>query len=160
MMKHTLVALALCIAAGSSAAAGLDLPPGSPPGPPPGPMARGPGGGPMHGPGVPPAELLATIDGLDASQQADIRKILREQRDAFDALRERSRGEREAIEQRERGERERIEDQTAQKLRSALGEDGYRAYARWSMQPGPMPPRGALPGERAAAPPPAPDATP
>ena len=46
---------------------------------------RGPMPGP-HGPGVPSAEMLATIDGLSASQQADLRKILREQRDAEDAL--------------------------------------------------------------------------
>lgn len=152
MKKHTLalLALALCVAAGPALAAG----PGEPPGPMPGPMAQGPGGGPMHGPGIPPPELLATIDGLGASQQADIRKILREQRDALDTLRTRTRGEREAIEQRERSERERIEDQTAQKLRTALGEDGYRAYARWLVQrgPAPMPPRTAPRGDRAGAP--------
>lgn len=152
MMKYTPVALALalCVCAGSSAAVGPDMPPG----PPPGPTAHGAGGGPMRGPGVPPAELLATIDGLGASQQADIRKTLREQRDALDALRTRTRGEHEAIELRERSERERIEDQTAQKLRTALGEDGYRAYARWLVPrgPTPMPPRTAPRGDRAGAP--------
>ncbi len=75
-------------------------------------------------------------------------------------MRSRLRGEREAIDQRERTERERIEDQTAQKLRSALGEDGYRAYARWATSRGPeplppRPPQGPR-GERPDAPPPPP----
>lgn len=160
MKKQTLalLTLALCIAAGPALAAGPGEPPG-PPGPMAGPAAHGPVGGPMRGPGIPPPELLATIDGLGASQQADIRKILREQRDALDTLRTRTRGEHEAIEERERGDRERIEDQTAQKLRTALGEDGYRAYARWLVQrgPTPMPPRPAPRGDRADAPPPPPE---
>ena len=105
-------------------------------------LATGPEGprGPMpgaHGPGVPSAEVLATIEGLNANQQADLRKILREQRDAQDTLRTRLRSDRETLDQRERSERERIADQTTQKLRSALGEDGYRAYAQWATQRGP-----------------------
>lgn len=99
---------------------------------------RGPMPGP-HGPGAPSAEMLATIDGLSASQQADLRKILREQRDAEDTLRTRLRGEREALDLRERNEHDRITDQTTQKLRSALGDDGYRAYAQWATQRGPGP---------------------
>lgn len=118
---------------------------------------RGPMAGP-HGPGMPSAEVLATIDGLSASQQADLRKILREQRDAEDALRTRLRSDREALDQRERSEHERIEDQTTQKLRSALGDEGYRAYALWTTQRGPGPgprPRGAHdegPGPRGRVP--------
>ncbi|MBO9663301.1 periplasmic heavy metal sensor [Dokdonella sp.] len=144
MTKKTLSALALAVlvATGAAWAAG--------PGCPPGPMPHGPDGPhPGPGPGIPSAEMLATADDLSATQQADIRKILRERRDAEDALRSRLRGEREAIDQRERTERERIEDQSAQKLRAALGEDGYRAYARWMSQrgPGPLPPRPA-PGAR------------
>lgn len=147
MSKHILPALALAILAGlgTAWAAGPD-----------GPMPRGPGG-PPPGPGIPSAERLATVDDLGAAQQAEVRRILRERRDAEDALRSRLRGEREAIDQRERTERERIEDQTAQKLRSALGEDGYRAYAQWATSRGPeplppRPPQGPR-GERPDAPP-------
>jgi hypothetical protein len=123
------------------------------PGEPRGPMPRGPGG-PPPGRGVPSAERLATVDGLGAAQQTEVRRILRERRDAEDALRSRLRGEREAIDQRERTERERIEDQTTQKLRNALGEDGYRAYAQWatSRGPEPRPPQGPR-GERSDVPP-------
>lgn len=130
MKKQTFPALALAAlaAAGTAFAAGA--------GEPPGPAPHGPGT--PHGPGIPPAEALATIDGLGAAQQADIRKILRERRDAEDALGSRLRAERETLDQRERAERERIEDQATQKLRAALGEDGYRSYARWATQGGPM----------------------
>jgi len=120
--------LACAVALAVAAATGVALANG-PHGPMPGP----------HGPGVPSAEMLATIDGLSASQQADLRKILREQRDAEDAVRTRLRGEREALDLRERNEHDRITDQTTQKLRSALGEDGFRAYAQWATRRGPGP---------------------
>ena len=129
------IACALAIAVTASAGVALATAPDGLRGPMPGP--HGP-----HGPGAPSAEMLATIDGLNANQQADLRKILREQRDAEDTLRTRLRGEREALDLRERNERDRIADQTTQKLHSALGEDGYRAYAEWATQrgPGPRPP--------------------
>jgi hypothetical protein len=163
MIQHRLAALALAALTtfGSASAAG-------PGGPPPAPLPRGPGAPPpAPGPRIPSAEMLATVDGLDAGQQAEVRRILRERRDAEEALRARLRGEREALEQRERTERERIEDQSAQKLRATLGEDGYRAYARWAAQrgPAPLPPAPPIPpvapvpppgmgGERPDAPPP------
>lgn len=146
------VGLGITVAAGTALAIGPDGPRGPIPGP------HGPG------PGAPSAEMLATIDGLNANQQADLRKILREQRDADDALRTRLRGEFEALAQRERNEHERIADQTTQKLRSALGEDGYRAYAQWATRrgPGPRPPGAHDPGPqmRGVAPGPAGDAPP
>lgn len=167
MIHYRLASLALAALTtfGSASAAG-------PGGLPPAPLPRGPGAPPLPpGPRIPSAEMLATVDGLNAGQQAEVRRILRERRDAEEALRERLRGERDALEQRERTERERIEDQSAQKLRTALGEDGYRAYARWAAQrgPAPLPPAPPVPpvapspppvpgGERADAP--APGATP
>ena len=139
------IACAFALAVTASAGIALATAPDGPRGPMPGP----------HGPGVPSAEMLATIDGLDANQQADLRKILREQRDAEEASRTRLRGEFEALAQRERSEHERIADQTTQKLRSALGEDGYRAYAQWATQRGPRPhgARGEGPGPSGDAPP-------
>jgi len=143
------IACALALAVTTAAGVALATAPDGPRGPMPGPHG--------HGPGVPSAEMLATIDGLNASQQADLRKILREQRDAEDALHARLRSDREALDQRQRSEHERIADQTTQKLRSALGEDGFRAYAQWATQrgPGPRPPAGpgAGPGQPADAPP-------
>ncbi len=133
------IACALAVAIAVTASVALAITPDGPRGPMPGP----------HGPGVPSAEMLATIDGLSTSQQADLRKILREQRDAEDASRTRLRGEFETLMQRERSEHERIADQTTQKLRSALGEDGYRAYAQWAArhERGPRSPaRAAAPG--------------
>ena len=111
--------------------------------------AAGPGpGGPP--PGVPSIEALALIDGLDARQQAELRKALLERRDAEDALRDRMRGEHRALEQRERSEHERLDANMSRHLREALGEDGFRRYAQWlvgdlrTMPPGaPPPPREA-----------------
>lgn len=67
-------------------------------------------------------EALATVPDTSAAQQADIHRIENERRSAFADLFE-----------KQRAERDRIDEQTAQKLRKALGEEGYRKYAEWKM---------------------------
>lgn len=105
-----------------------------------GPEAPSPHGGPP-GPmgGVPSPEMLAQIPDLTAAQQVEVRKILIARRDASDALRD-----------KERTEHERIDDQSAERLRKLLGEDGYRTFAQSTSPHGPgrdgSPPHGDRPG--------------
>jgi len=70
-------------------------------------------------------EALATLPDTTAAQQSDIHRIENERRTAFADLFE-----------KQRAERDRIDEQTAQKLRKALGEEGYRKYAEWKMSHG------------------------
>ncbi len=115
----------------------------------------GPHGSP---PGVPSAEALALIDNLDTKQQTEIRKILTERRNAEEALRSRMHGEREALARRERTEREQLDANTSQRLREALGEEGFRHYARWATNSRPPISRGGRgpSSSDAPAPPPPP----
>ena len=98
---------------------GPDVPP-----PPHGMPMPPPGGGPMGG--VPSPEMLALIPDLTVAQQVEVRKILIARRDAIDALRD-----------KERTEHERIDDQSAERLRKLLGEDGYRTFAQSTAPHGP-----------------------
>jgi len=86
------------------------------------------------GPRVPSPEALATVPGLTAAQQADIRKALTERRDALEALRDKTRGEMQAMHKRVRAERERIDEVNADKLRKLLGEEGYQHFAAWQAE--------------------------
>ncbi|MGN6517840.1 MAG: hypothetical protein ACTHK2_00255 [Dokdonella sp.] len=98
---------------------------------------------PLRGRGeLPSAEALATLPGLDAARQAQLRKILRERRDALDALREKSRAALAAQRKHDRDEAEAIEDRSSERIRALLGDDAYRQYAQWSLErglPGPHP---------------------
>ncbi|HOX72764.1 MAG TPA: hypothetical protein PLR28_01615 [Dokdonella sp.] len=67
-------------------------------------------------------EALATLPDTTAAQQADILRIENERRSAYADLFE-----------KRRAERDRIDEQTAQKLRKALGDEGYRKYVEWKM---------------------------
>jgi hypothetical protein len=140
--------LAVLLAAGASA---QPMPPG-----PPGPQ------------GVPPAEALATVPDLSASQQAEVRKVLIQRRDAQEATHARLRAEFDALRMKERNEHERIDEQSSEQLRKLLGDDGYRKFAGWDLAhrgpphggPGPHPPMHPQ-GEHAGGPngvPPAPNA--
>jgi len=82
---------------------------------------------------VPAAEELATVPGASAAQQAEIRKILLQRRDAQENLRESMRAQFDALHTKERSEHERIDDQASAQLRKLLGDDGYRAYAEWTL---------------------------
>jgi len=106
---------AACLAASTFAAA---MPPG-PPGPP--------------GPPLPSAEELATIPTLSTQQQIELRKILLERRDALDATRDKTREAMEAQRKRERADVERIDEQSSERLRKLLGDDGFRRYAEWQL---------------------------
>jgi 16S rRNA C967 or C1407 C5-methylase (RsmB/RsmF family) len=83
---------------------------------------------------VPSPEALATVPGLTAAQQADVRKALTERRDALEALRDKTRGEMQAMHKRLRAEREHIDEVNADKLRKQLGEEGYQHYAAWQAE--------------------------
>lgn len=111
MKKLMIGTLLLCITASAAAQFG-------PPGPPPG--AR-----------VPSALDIAAIPGLSAEQQAGVRKILLQRRDAVEALMTRQRADFEALRQKERNEREHIDDTAAASLRKLLGDDGMRKFAEW-----------------------------
>ncbi len=87
--------------------------------------------GPPDAGRVPSPEALATLPGLGAAQQAELRRILLERRDQIEGVMDKAHAELQAQHKRLRAERERIDEQTAEKLRKALGEDGYRAYAEW-----------------------------
>jgi hypothetical protein len=111
-------------------------------------------------PMVPRAEELATVPDLSAAQQAEVRKILIQRRDAQEAAHDKTRTEMEALRTRERNEHERIDGQTSDQLRKLLGDDGYRNYAEWSLAhrggPHAMPPHhgpGDGPGMEHAPPP-------
>jgi Spy/CpxP family protein refolding chaperone len=128
-----------------------------------GAQAMGPPPGHPHDEHVPSAELLATSD-LTPAQQADVRRILLQKRDAFDAAESKLHAQFEALHKQMRDEHERIEAQTSDQLRKALGEDAYKRYAEWSVhhEHGPMMGPGAhgMHGphdHKDGAPPPAPD---
>ena len=122
-MKRLILAAALFTAL---AAADLGAQPMGHPGPPPGER-------------VPSAEMLATSD-LTPAQQADVRRILMQKRDALDAAESKLHAQAEALHKQMRDEHERIDAQTSDQLRKALGEDGYKHYAEWSLrhEHGPM----------------------
>jgi hypothetical protein len=90
------------------------------------PMPPGP-------PAAPLAEEAATIPGLTTAQQAEVRKILIQRRDAQDAEHIRLRAEFDALRVKERNERERIDEQNSEQLHKLLGDDGYRQYAQWDL---------------------------
>ena len=98
-----------------------------------------PGPPPPPGGGVPSAEMLATTD-LTTAQQADVRRILMQKRDALDAAESKLRTQAEALHKQMRDEHERIDAQTSDQLRKALGDDAYKRYAEWSLrhEHGPM----------------------
>jgi hypothetical protein len=106
---------AACLAASTFATA---MPPG-PPGPPAAPL--------------PSAEELATIPSLSTQQQIELRKVLLERRDALDATREKTHETMEAQRKRERADVERIDEQSSERLRKLLGDDGFRRYAEWQL---------------------------
>ena len=148
-------ALALLLASACAVEAQAAPPPHEPPGPPP----------------TPSMEELATVPALSTEQQVQLHKILAERRDAHEAIAKRSRGLLDAQRDKDRGEHERIDEQSSERVRKLLGEEGFRHYAEWQLahrgrgRGGPHAPgepsgpagrpRGApLPGEL----PPAPDA--
>lgn len=117
-----------------------------------------PPGGPPHGPGMISPEMLATIPDLTAAQQADLRKLLLERRDAHEAVEARSRAEREALTKKYRAEHERIENESAEHLRKLLGDEGFRRFSEWEIShrpphgPGDGPMHGRPPAPGAAPP--------
>ncbi|MEP6940926.1 MAG: hypothetical protein ABI846_14260 [Rudaea sp.] len=123
----------------------------------------------QFGPPVPTALEVAAIPGLSGDQQAGVRKILLQRRDAVEALMIRQHADFDALRQKERGERERIDDTTAVSLRKLLGDDGLHKFAEWHAAqrdnhgPRPEMQRGAGPGRGMRhdghdAPPPTPNA--
>ena len=114
-------------------------------------------------PPVPSPLALATIPGLSGEQQAGVRKILLQHRDAIEALASKEHAEFEALQQRSRAERERADDATDASLRKLLGDEGYRKFAEWHVAQrdahgagpgsgGPHGPGGPRPGMRGAPP--------
>jgi Spy/CpxP family protein refolding chaperone len=97
----------------------------------------GPPPGMPHGAPVPSAEMLATSD-LTPAQQADVRRILTQKRDALEAAETKLHAQMEALHKQMRDEHERVETQTSDQLRKALGDDAYKRYAEWSLHHGPM----------------------
>jgi hypothetical protein len=95
--------------------------------------------GPMPGGHVPSAEMLAASD-LTPAQQADVRRILTQKRDALDTAESKLHTQMEALHKQMRDEHEHIETQTSEQLRKSLGEDAYKRYAEWSLrhEHGPM----------------------
>lgn len=87
----------------------------------------------MPPPGPPPLEALATVPGLTAAQQSDVRKLMIQRRDAQEAAHNKARTEMETVRTRERSEHERIDEQYSEQLRKALGDDGYRQFAQWEL---------------------------
>lgn len=95
---------------------------------------------PPPGPPTPSAEMLATIPSLTTAQQIELRKILIERRDAHDAASTRSHDAFEVQRKKDRAEHERIDDQSSERVRKLLGDDGFRRYAQWQLShrgPGP-----------------------
>lgn len=86
------------------------------------PMPPGRGGPGAH---VPSAEMLAVVPDLTVAQQQEIRRIAIEQRDAMDALRQKTRTEHDAI-----------DDRADARLRKLLGDDGFRKFAEWKFSRG------------------------
>jgi Asp-tRNA(Asn)/Glu-tRNA(Gln) amidotransferase A subunit family amidase len=120
MMKRLILAAALF-----AALAGFDA----------GAQSMGPPPGHPHGAPVPSAEMLATSD-LTPAQQADVRRILMQKRDALDAAQTKVHTQMEALHKQMRDDHERIETQTSDQLRKALGDDAYKRYAEWSLRNG------------------------
>lgn len=83
------------------------------------------------GPPVPPPEALATVAGLSAAQQAEVRKIMIERRDALESVEDKAHADMQALHKRVRSEHERIEEANAEKLRKALGDEQYLRFAQW-----------------------------
>ena len=81
-------------------------------------------------PELPSAEALATVPNLTTAQQIEVRKILVERRDAHEAAAAKSRAERDALAKKDRAEHERIDDQSTDRLRKLLGDDGYPPVRR------------------------------
>jgi len=131
------------------------------------PAPHGRDGAPPPPPGAPSPEALATVPGLTAAQQIEVRRILIQRRDAHDQLRAKEDAERESLATRYRGEHERIDDDAGARLRKLLGDDGYRSFATWLMpprrgaipQPGARRPRPPIADDDPAATEPAPDPT-
>ena len=115
-MKKTVVTLIL--SALGAVAAAQSLPQGAAP-------------HPAHAPGLPAPELLATNPDLTAAQQAELRKVLADRRDAHEGVEAKSRAEHDALAKKDRAEHERIDEQSAERLRKLLGDDGYRRFAEW-----------------------------
>ena len=138
-LKHALIALALATCATSRA----QMPP-----PPPPPDDA-----------VPPAAVLATAPELSAAQQAQIRQILIQRRDADEQIHQKARAEIEALHTRERAEHEKADAQASDALRKLLGDEGYRRFAEWQLAhrgPRGMGPHGAPPHGHPGMPPDAP----
>ncbi|MEO6690256.1 MAG: hypothetical protein ABIS07_01255 [Dokdonella sp.] len=108
-------ALALLLAAACAVDAHAAPGPHGPPGPPP----------------APSAEELATLPSLSGEQQVQLHKILIERRDAHEAVARRSRDAFDAQREKDRAEHERIDAQSTDRVRTLLGEDGFRRYAKW-----------------------------
>jgi hypothetical protein len=87
--------------------------------------------GPPPAARTPSPEALASVPGLDAAQQIEVRRILIQRRDAHDALHAKEIADRETQLARFRTEHERVDDDSSQRLRKLLGEDGYRTFAEW-----------------------------
>jgi Spy/CpxP family protein refolding chaperone len=119
-MKKLMLATALFAALAAADVGAQAMDQRGPPGPPPGER-------------VPSAEMLATSD-LTAAQQADVRRILTQKRDALDAAESKLRAQAEALHKQMRDEHERIDAQTSDQLRKALGDDAYKRYAEWSLR--------------------------
>ncbi len=104
----------------------------------------------QRGPPMIPSPLeLATIPGLNSEQQSGLRKILVQRRDAEEALFSKQHAEFDALRAKTRNERERIDENSAASLRQLLGDEGYRKFAEWQLArrtgrrgPGFAPPRG------------------
>jgi len=91
-----------------------------------------------------PAEVLATVPDLSAAQQAELRKILLQRRDADEATQQKFRAQFDALRLQERNEHERIEAQSSEQLRKLLGDEGYRHFAEWRLSHR-GPPGGGMP---------------
>lgn len=127
-LRHCLVLLSLLYCLNGAAQ--------SPPPPPPPPPHMGM---------VPPAEVLATVPDLSAVQQAELRKILLQRRDADEATQQKFRAQFDALHVQERNEHERIEAQSSEQVRKLLGDEGYRHFAEWRLSHR-GPPGGGMPG--------------
>lgn len=88
---------------------------------------------PPHGPFLPRAEELATLPGVSAAQQAEIRQVLIQRRNAQEDIHAKFRQQFDTLHAKERSEHERVDEQASDQLRKLLGEEGYRAYAQWRL---------------------------
>jgi hypothetical protein len=127
-LRALLAALLLAGAATASAEPG----PHGPPGPPP----------------APSAEELATVPSLSTTQQVELRKILVERRNAHEAVESKTRDLMEAQRSKDRSDHERIDEQSSERVRKLLGDDGFKSYAEWQLAHRGPPGRGDGPGMR------------